>query len=299
MGLPAVQKTSREMRGFRRCCSVFGDEPKFAMGEYRGIVPAPKLGLTAAAGFFRGRRRFGIFCRRSHTRSVSSEIVTPSLASDCASSRMDAFARRSASSTSRYGSSSANRRERGRRPSATNRARVSGLPVEVPAAAWAVAVGSAGAAVSRICDRVGVAWSPSGGCPGTSGVKESCSPVDAGDGLGCMPVIYRSSAVGAKGACRSGSKPEGLDVGVLTYFFFWIWAMRSPQMTGSEFNFHLGQRINRFACRWSERLRLGFPKSVLAVKVILGSTFTALSSLSAHTVSQVIGHRKFSGGLRC
>ena len=47
-------------------------------------------GLMTAPADFRARRRLGIFCRSSHTRSVSAETVTPNLASDCASSLIGA-----------------------------------------------------------------------------------------------------------------------------------------------------------------------------------------------------------------
>lgn len=217
MGLPAVQKSSRAMRGLRRGSSGFGYRTGFRTGANRGIVDAPGFGLTAAAGFFRGRRRFGIFCRRSHTRSVSSEIVTPNLASDWASSRMDAFARRSASSTSRYGSSSANRWERGRRPSATNRASISALPGDVPADAGAIDAESAGVVVPGPWSCVGAAWTPAGGRPGDSGVRVSCSAADAGGWFDGMPVNYRASSGRAMGALGSGSKRKRLDVGVVAH----------------------------------------------------------------------------------
>ena len=145
----AAQYTSRAIRGPLRCpygtCGVAGVTVAagLSIGDVAGVVVATiSFGFVAPAGFFRDRRRFGIFCRSSHTRSVSSEIVTPSFASDCASSRIDAPARRSASSTSRNGSSSANRRERGRRPSAINRASAWALSVEVPDAAGAVVHGA-------------------------------------------------------------------------------------------------------------------------------------------------------------
>jgi hypothetical protein len=143
MEFRAAQYTSRAMRGPLRCpygtCGVAAVAAGLSIGDVAGVVVATiSFGFVAPAGFFRDRRRFGIFCRSSHTRSVSSEIVTPSFASDCTSSRIDAPARRSASSTSRYGSSSANRRERGRRPSAINRASVWASPVKVPAAGCAV-----------------------------------------------------------------------------------------------------------------------------------------------------------------
>lgn len=222
MGLPAVQKSSRAIFGLRRGRAGFGYRTGFRTGTNCGVIAAPNFGLTDDAGFFRGRRRFGIFCRKSHTRSVSSEIFTPSLASDCASSRIDAFARRSASSTSRYGSSSANRWDRGRRPSATNRASIWALPGDVPTAAGAIEAESAGVVVSWSCGRVGDAWSPAVGCPVDSGLRESCSPADTGRLRCCMPVNYRASSGRAMGALGSGSKRKRLDVGVLPHCFFWI-----------------------------------------------------------------------------
>jgi len=158
----------------------------------------------------------------SHTRSVSSEIVTPSFASDCASSRIDAPARRSASSTSRYGSSAANRRERGRRPSAINRASVWALPVEVPAAPCVVEGKSTGAVVSLARGPAGVAVPSAGDGPVESGARESCSPAAAGASFGFMPANYRVSSGRAMGALRSGSKPPGLDVGVPASSFLWV-----------------------------------------------------------------------------
>lgn len=80
-------------------------------------------------GFTRGFRRFGIFWRISHTRRIPRDTDTSNLASDCAISRIDAPAPRSVSSTSRYGSSSANRRDLGRRPSAIKRASAAAFSV--------------------------------------------------------------------------------------------------------------------------------------------------------------------------
>ena len=225
----AAQYTSRAIRGPLRCpygtCGVAGvaDAAGLSIGDVAGVVVATiSFGFVAPAGFFRDRRRFGIFCRSSHTRSVSSEIVTPSFASDCASSRIDAPARRSASSTSRYGSSSANRRERGRRPSAINRASVWALPVEVPAAPCVVEGKSTGAIMSLARGPAGIAVPSAGGCPVASGARESCSPATAGASFGFMPADYRVSSGRAMGALRSGSKPPGLDVGVPASSFLWF-----------------------------------------------------------------------------
>jgi len=194
-----------------------------SIGDVAGVVVATiSFGFVAPAGFFRDRRRFGIFCRSSHTRSVSSEIVTPSFASDCTSNRIDAPARRSASSTLRYGSSSANRRERGRRPSAINRASAWASPVKVPAAGCAVEVESAGAVVSLTRGPAGIAVPSASDCPVESGARESCSPAAAGDSFGFMPANYRVSSGRAMGALRSGSKPIGLDVGVPASSFLWF-----------------------------------------------------------------------------
>jgi hypothetical protein len=225
----AAQYTSRAMRGPLRCpygtCGVAGVtvEAGLRIGDVAGVVVAIiSFGFVAPAGFFRARRRFGIFCRSSHTRSVSSEIVTPSFVSDCTSSRIDAPARRSASSTSRYGSSAANRRERGRRPSAINRASVWALPVEVPAAPCVVEGESTGAVVSRIGGSAGTAVPSAGGCPVASGARESCSPAAAGASFGFMPADYRAWSGCAMGALRSRSKPQGLDVGVPASSFLWV-----------------------------------------------------------------------------
>lgn len=200
-------------------------------------VTGPPFVIAVAARFFRGRRRFGNFSFKNQTRSVSSEIATSSFPSDCAISLIDAPARRSVSSTSRYGSSAVKRWDRGCRPSATNCASLRALSVvaAVMSAAHAVeqlanGVGPVGASPSTVRGSAviggvtaGTAVRPAGRCPVESWIKESCSPADAGLWLGCMPVIYRSSAVDAKGARRSGSKPEGLDVGVLLHGFSWIW----------------------------------------------------------------------------
>lgn len=191
------------------------------------------LGTVAAAPFFRDRRRFGSFCRSNQTRSVSSEIVTPIFASDCAISRIDAPARRSVISTSRYGANAANRWERGLRPSAISRARASACPVDGSVAASAgdmeaVGVGTApsgnapGAVASLRSDPSGTGVVSVGTIPGVSGASESCSPADAGPSVVCMPVKYRESVGRATGAPRSESKPKGLDVGVFPSGFLWI-----------------------------------------------------------------------------
>lgn len=222
MGLPAVQKSSRAIFGLRRGRAGFGYRTGFRTGTNCGVIAAPNFGLTDDAGFFRGRRRFGIFCRSSHTRNVSSEIITPSLASDCVSSRMEAPVRRSASSTSRYGSSSANRRERGCRPSAINRARAWALPAGVPVAAGAAEVEAAGAIASSLRGLAGAARPSVGNGPADSGLRESCSPADTGRLRCCMSVDYRASSGRAMGALGSGFKRKRLDVGVLPHCFFWI-----------------------------------------------------------------------------
>jgi len=227
MEFRAAQYTSRAMRGPLRCpygtcgtAATVGLRIGVVAGV--GVVVAPSFGFVAPAGFPRDRRRFGIFCRSSHTRSVSSEIVTPSFASDCASSRIDAPARRSASSTSRYGSNAANRRERGRRPSAINRASVWASPVKDPAAECAVEGESAGAVVSLARGPAGIAVPSAGDGPVESGARESCSPAAAGASFGFMPANYRVSSGRAMGALRSGSKPPGLDVGVPASSFLWF-----------------------------------------------------------------------------
>ena len=101
------------MRGPLRCQAGTNAGAATAAG-------ATGAGFTAAALWW-VRRRFGSLCFSSQTRSVSSEIATPTFASDSAINRMDAPARRSASSTSRYGSRSVKRRDRGRRPAAIKR----------------------------------------------------------------------------------------------------------------------------------------------------------------------------------
>lgn len=222
----AAQKSSRAMRGPRR--GVYAVGAGDSDGNTAGRTTAASLigGLAAAAVFFRERRRFGIFCRRSQTRSVSSEIFTPTFASDRAINRIDAPLRRSASSTSRYGSNSANRRERGMRPAAINCASAVASLGELSRAG----VGTTGQCVASALEAVGAAGSGAGGTPGAAraitggspgedGPKMSCAPAVAGVSTGCIPAIYRWSAGRATGARRSGSKPKGLDVGVLTYGF--------------------------------------------------------------------------------
>jgi hypothetical protein len=61
-----------------------------------------------------------------------------------------------------------------------------------------------------------------GGCPVASGARESCSPAAAGASFGFMPANYRVSSGRAMGAHRSGSKPQGLDVGVPASSFLWF-----------------------------------------------------------------------------
>jgi len=227
----AAQKSSRAMRGPRR--GVYAVGAGDSGGKTAGRATAAGLigGFAAAAVFFRGRRRFGIFCCRSQTRSVSSEIVTPTFASDRAIRRIDAPVRRSASSTSRYGSSSANRRERGLRPAAINcasaaasRGEVSGAGVAAAGQCVASAREAVGAAKSVADGTPGAAWAITGGSPGEDGPGMSCSPAAAGVSTGCIPVIYRWSAGRAMGALRSGSKPPGLDVGVLSTAFVLVYA---------------------------------------------------------------------------
>lgn len=182
----------------------------------------PTFGVTTVASDFRGRRRLGRFCRRHHVRSVSSEISTPSFASDCTSSASDAPARRSAINTSRYGSKAVNRWERGRRPAATSWANFSASPVK-PATVGSPTTGeTSGKPLPPSCAVSGsVAWK-AGDVPVESGASESCSPADAGPLVVCMPVKYGAWPGRAMGAPRSGSKPKGLDVGVLTYGFLWF-----------------------------------------------------------------------------
>ena len=231
MDSSAAQKSSRAMRGPRRGVHAVGAGD--SGGNTTGRTTAAGLigGLAAAAVFFRGRRRFGIFCRRSQTRSVSSEIVTPTFASDRAINRIDAPVRLSASSTSRYGSNSANRRERGLRPAAMNCASAAALLGGLSRAGEVAAghcVASAreavGAAGSGAGGTPGAAWAITGGSPGKDGPSMSCSPAAAGVSTGFIPAIYRWSAGRATGARRSGSKPKGLDVGVLSTAFVLVYA---------------------------------------------------------------------------
>lgn len=198
----------------------------------------PTFVVAAVATFFRGRFRFGSFCRRHHTRSVSSEISTPSFASDCTSNVSDAPARRSVISTSRYGSRAVNRWERGRRPAATSWANFSASPVK-PAVAGSPTAGEiSGHALPPSCAASGGAAWTAGDGPVESGVSESCSSADAGALVVCMPVKYRARPGRAMGALRSESKPKGLDVGVPAHCFILILAC-SPEdldalITGSR-----------------------------------------------------------------
>ena len=173
-------------------------------------------------GCARGFRRFGIFCRSSHTRSVSSETPTPSLASDSVIRRIDAPPRRSVSSTSRYGSSAANRREQSCRPSAIKRA-----------SACALSVAVAGTSLSTAGMVAGVLWFNADGravavrLPYGRGAGAAASSPVRGMGMfvglaGCIRAIYLPPAGGAIVAPRAISKRKRLDVGVLTYLFFLV-----------------------------------------------------------------------------
>ena len=175
-----------------------------------------------ATGFTRGFLRFGIFCRSSHTRSVSSETPTPSLASDSVIRRIDAPPRRSVSSTSRYGSSAANRREQSCRPSAIKRA-----------SACALSVAVAGTSLSPAGMVAGVLWinadgrAVAGRLPYGRGADTTASSPMRGMGMfvglaGCIRAIYLPPAGGAIVAPRAISKRKRLDVGVLTYLFLLV-----------------------------------------------------------------------------
>jgi hypothetical protein len=63
--------------------------------------------------------------------------------------------------------------------------------------------------------------------PASGGTVESrsrvcCAAADVGASVVFMPVKYRASRGRAMGASRSGSKPKGLDVGVLCHGFVWV-----------------------------------------------------------------------------
>jgi hypothetical protein len=209
------------------------------------------FGVGVAARFFRDRRRFGSFSFKNQTRSVSSEIATSSLASDCAISRIDAPARRSVSNTSRYGSSAVKRWDRGCRPAATNCASLRVLSVDAAATSAAHAVepgaragesaavspsparGSAGPAGGS----AGTAVAPAGGGTVESRARVCCSAADAGASVVCMPVKYRESDGRAMGAVWERSKPKGLDVGVLPHGFLWKLRDNSrhqPRLLGTD-----------------------------------------------------------------
>ncbi len=200
-----------------------------------------------ATGFVRGFRRFGIFCLSSHTLSVSSDTSTPNLASDSAISRIDAPAPRSANSTLRYGSSSANRRERGRRPSAIKRASTSALLVPTLGASLPPGGGAPAKSRARVgmfncsfgVNTGGRTVGPAGwtGCravvaelwPGRGvGATAGWLVWGVGSGVGlpcCMRSTYPASACDATGAPRATSKRKRLDVGVLTYSFILVFVI--------------------------------------------------------------------------
>jgi hypothetical protein len=154
------------------------------------------FGVGVAARFFRDRRRFGSFSFKNQTRSVSSEIPTWRFASDRAINRIDAPARRPVSNTSRYGSSAVKRWERGWRPAATNCASLRAFSVVASAMS-------------------------SGGGTVESRASVCCSAAYAGASVVFMLVKNRATRGRAMGAPRSGSKPNGLDVGVLLHGFCW------------------------------------------------------------------------------
>lgn len=216
------------MRGPRRGTYPVGTDEGVTDAAGRGKTDGLSCTNVAGAGLFLGRRRFGIFCRSSHTRSVSSEIATPTFASDCAINRIDAPARRSASSTSRYGSNSANRRERGLRPAAINwasvaasRGALSGATVGAAGQCVSLARETSGKARSRSSGTSGGTWAVAGEAPGEVGPRMSCSPATAGVSMCCIPAIYRAPVGRAMGTLWVGSKPRGLDVGVLAHGFLW------------------------------------------------------------------------------
>ncbi len=229
------------MRGPRRgAVTPVPPTPTVVAAVMSGRVanPGPIFGTATVASLFRGLRRFGRFCRRHQTRSVSSEITTPNLASDCTSNVSEAPALRSAINTSRNGSRAVNRWERGRRPAATSWANFRASPVRPSAADWSTPGATSGNALSSSGAASGaVAWH-AGEMRDGSGVSESCSPADAGLSVVCMPVKYRARSGRARGAPRSESKPQGLDVGVPAYCFIWILACRHKDLdtiqTGSS-----------------------------------------------------------------
>ena len=207
-----------------------------------------------ATGFTRGFRRFGIFWRSSHTRSVSSDTSTSSLASDSAISRIDAPAPRSVSSTSRYGSNSANRRDLGRRPSAIKRASAPALSVPamgafLPPTGGASVIFRAGMGAPGCSFRGNTGGRTSGPTEWTGGRAVAAgmstgrrvgptagrSVRGVGSGVGipcCMGATYSSSTCDATGALRATSKRKRLDVGVLTYFFLLFWFSQLDSIFG-------------------------------------------------------------------
>ncbi len=215
-----------------------------------------------ATGFVRVFRRFGIFCRSNHTRSVSSDTSTPNLASDSVIRRIDAPAPRSVSSTLRYGSSSANRRERGRRPSAIKRASASTLLV--PALGASLPPGGGAPAKSRA--RVGMfncsigvnAGGRTVGPAGWTGCRAGTAELSPGRGVGatavwlvwgrgndvglpcCMRSTYPASAGDATGAPGAISKRKRLDVGVLTYSFVLVFVSGLGSFFDSWSNWLIG-----------------------------------------------------------
>jgi len=218
--------------------------------------------LDRVPGFVRVFRRFGIFCLSSHTRSVSSDTSTPNLASDSAIRRIDAPAPRSVNSTLRYGSSSANRRERGRRPSAIKRASVSALSVPTLGAS----LPPGGGAPTKSRARVGMFNCSFGvnaggrtvgpaGWTGSRAVAAELSPrrgmgatavwpvrgVGSGVGLPCcMRATYPASGCDATGAPRATSKRKRLDVGVLTHSFVLVFVSGVSSFFDSWSNWFIG-----------------------------------------------------------
>jgi hypothetical protein len=212
MGPTDPQYTSRAMRGLRR--GPVGADAATGMTARAG----GRSDRLRAADCFRGFRRLGILCRNSHTRRVSSETFTPSLASDFVKSRIDAPARRSVSSTSRNGSSSAKRREPRRRLSAISRAS-SLARSSLPAAAG-----------SRSGERCGRGDSLTGGAEAVPGPTAGGGAVSSESRPGRSAVMFRLDSVGmvgiypppagdAMGAPRATSKRRRLDVGVLPHDF--------------------------------------------------------------------------------
>lgn len=183
--------------------------------------------LVMILAFRRRRRRFGMSCSKSQTRSVSWETFTPIRTNETAIAPMDAPARRSASNTSRYGSNAAERRGRGLRNSAMSWASVCELA--------AIVLSATGTLAGKVCDRdgesIGDRFSPTD----TRWViaKSACGVVSVeswaiGDvalvaadvGSFVMPISYRLRAGRAIGGGLSKSKPEGLDVGVCAHNIF-------------------------------------------------------------------------------